>query len=288
MPDGDLISGRELEYAGLVRTARRVATELVAVPRPAELSGRGAFILRHAEHLAASGGTEAGEDLNSGVAVECLELLAESWPRVMGGDATGETIFLFRPDLWARLMVEWPMGAYAQLAAEFLVESGELGGRVLELGAGIGGTTRRLTAHLGDGFVRTDLNAGLLRLCPAPGATAQYDFNEPGEWRDLDVVFAVNAVHCARDPGRTLGYLAEMLRPGGWCVLAEGSPATRDGLPWALTYFFGLFDGWWDVGGFRPRSDWLADLRAAGFAKVGTAPLRAGDHDLGGLVWGRR
>jgi hypothetical protein len=118
------------------------------------------------------------------------------------------------------------------------------------------------------------------------GTVERYDFNEPGNWRDRDTIFAVNALHCARDKVATLGYLREMLREGGALVLGEGRPYTDAGrTPWALNAFFGLFRGWWDIGGFVSRESWLAALREAGFTKIGFAVRRAGAHDLGGVIW---
>ena len=89
----------------------------------------------------------------------------------------------------------------------------------------------------------------LLKRQKIAGTVERYDFNEPGRWRDLDTIFAVNALHCAKDKAATLRHLREMLRQGGALVLGEGRPHTdARGTPWALNAFFGLFRGWWDVG----------------------------------------
>ena len=51
-------------------------------------------------------------------------------------------------------------------------------------------------------------------------------------------------------------------------VLGEGRPHTDDRwTPWALNPFFGLFRGWWDIGGFVPRESWLAAFKQAGFSR---------------------
>jgi hypothetical protein len=99
-------------------------------------------------------------------------------------------------------------------------------------------------------------------------------------------MFAVNALHCARDKTATLSHLHAMLREGGTLVLGEGQPRTdARATPWALNPFFGLFRGWWDVGGFLSRREWLRALRDARFTQVGFAARRAGAHDLGGVIW---
>ena len=113
------------------------------------------------------------------------------------------------------------------------------------------------------GSFARDLQPFLLKRQRIAGTVERYDFNEPGTWRDLDTIFAVNALHCAKDKLATLRHLREMLRPGGALVLGEGRPYTdARGTPWALNTFFGLFRGWWDIGGFVSRDDWLAALRA--------------------------
>jgi len=120
-----------------------------------------------------------------------------------------------------------------------------------------------------------------------PGKIARYDFNGPGTWTGLDCIFAVNALHCAAEPLVTLGHLRQMIKPGGRLVLVEGAnPTTDAGTPWALNHLFGLFDGWWDVGGFRSLSIWKEDLKSAGFADVECQPYRAGGYRLGGIVCG--
>jgi hypothetical protein len=99
----------------------------------------------------------------------------------------------------------------------------------------------------------------------------------------------VNALHCAKDKVVSLRHLFDMMRPGGVLVLGEGRPYTdQTGTPWALNLFFGLFRGWWDIGGFVAREDWFATLREAGFSQPGFAARRAGAHDLGGIIWAVR
>jgi hypothetical protein len=116
-----------------------------------------------------------------------------------------------------------------------------------------------------------------------------FDCEPPTELTGFDVIVGTNAVHCAADKLRTLGALRSMLSDGGVLLLAEGSnPTTTAGTPWALDAFFCAFDGWWDRGGFLTRWEWLSLLERAGFGRLGYSVLRAGRHDLGGVVWGSR
>ena len=276
-------------YEELLGQSRGVALELLASTEETALERRAAFIHRHARELAANTANLAPLPLGESIGAEALRIVRDSWSAVVSGKKSGEAIVKWKPRFWERLMTEWPMGAYAELAAAHLKSHRDLrGARVLELGAGVGNTSRLIAEDAGEGYLRTDLHPGQLQRCSAPGAIARYDFNGPGEWRDLDIVFAVNALHCASSIERSLGCAYEMLRPGGLLLLAEGEPRTTETLPWALTYFFGLFDGWWNVGGFRARTEWREALQATGFVGLGAEPMRAGEHDLGGLVWGRK
>jgi hypothetical protein len=231
---------------------------------------------------------EPGEAGNTvpGAIFECLTRLLAVWPDIAARRIEGEQVFSGDPGLWKRAMTEWPMGGFARMAADFMIEHELLGGNVVELGAGVGSCSAMVAGHVTDKFIRTDLQPFLLKRQRIAGSVERYDFNEPGRWRDLDTIFSVNALHCARDKIATLRHLFEMLREGGVVVLSEGRPHTDDRrTPWALNPFFGLFRGWWDIGGFVPRERWLEAFKLVGFSSAGYAVRRAGDHDLGGVIW---
>ncbi|WP_434381861.1 class I adenylate-forming enzyme family protein [Melittangium boletus] len=80
--------------------------------------------------------------------------------------------------------------------------------------------------------------------------------------------------------------LAERLReahPGAKVSSHLPAITTADGCPWAL----GPLLSFMESPNHEPESRWhgLARLREAGFAVVGCALLRAGRHDLGGVLW---
>jgi long-chain acyl-CoA synthetase len=196
------------------------------------------------------------------------------------------------PGLWGRLMGEWPMGDYADMMGAHLTTRLDLSGRVLELGAGTGRTSRLLDGRAGDGYTRSDQHLSL--LLPGPGTPVAVNFDEAvpapldhpaAGW---DVIFATNALHCAADRPAAISRITAALAPGGSLVLAEGNPEPAPGRPWALNLLFGVLPGWYDRGGFRPRWEWLTLMTAAGLTNPGYAQLRAGHHDLGGLVWAER
>ena len=223
----------------------------------------------------------------SGAAFEALDKLLEDWPQLCSGSTTGELAYAQSGDLWERLMNEPPMGTYARLTAAFLADRIRSGDKVVELGAGVGNASRLLTLPDEVVYIRSDKNPLLLKQSNLPGTPVRYDFDRPPSIADVDIVFAVNTLHCAADPRRTLSYIKQMLRPGGVLMLAEGEPRPKDGRRWPLDVLFCQFRGWWDRGGFRTRSTWMDDLCAEGYRDVGYQRLLAGASDLGGLVWAR-
>ncbi|WP_233560151.1 type I polyketide synthase [Teichococcus wenyumeiae] len=162
--------------------------------------------------------------------------------------------------------------------------------RILEVGAGTGATShyvlRRLDAARVD-YVFTDVSP--LFLARARGKFAAWpgmDYRlldierdpaeqgiEPGS---VDLVIAANVLHATRDLSETLAHVRRMLRPGGHLALLEVNEPT---VPVDLT--FGLLEGWWRFSdtALRPaypllsRRQWLALLRAQGFATAAAAPL---------------
>ena len=186
-------------------------------------------------------------------------------------------------------MSEWPMGGFARMTADFMIARDLLGGDVLELGAGVGSCSALVAAHVSDRFVRTDLQPFLLKRQKIAGTVERYDFNEPGPWRELDTIFAVNALHCAQDKVATLRHLFAMLRPGGMLVLGEGRPYTdANGTPVGAQPFLRAVPRL--VGHRRLRSarGLVRRPRASGLSDIGFAARRAGAHDLGGIIWARR
>jgi len=273
-------------YADLLNKARSVA-ESIATRGIAPQTGSAKYIFEQSKALTkALPAPESVLGADAGPAYEVLELLEKNWPELARGETTGEWLILRKAGLWVNLMQGWPMNTYARMTAKFLEDRGLLGDKaILELGAGVGSTTRLISDRVGERYVRTDLFPQLLAKTKAPGTIARYDFNQPGSWRDLDAIFAVKALHCARDKKATLRYLYEMLAPGGTLVVGEGVPLTAGEIPWALDMCFGMFDGWWDVGGLLTRGQWLEHFEEVGFKDSGFSVLRSKQHDLGGIVW---
>ncbi len=160
--------------------------------------------------------------------------------------------------------------------------------RVLEIGAGTGGTTASLLPRLPAGrtrYVFTDVSKIFLdraREVFAPWTFVEYRLfdleQEPAaqgvEAATFDVIVAANAVHATRDLRAALRHLHSMLAPGGTLLLVE---STRHHAWFDMTT--GLIEGWqrFDDGlrGDNPLLEpwqWAAALTQAGFTGVGAWP----------------
>jgi len=164
--------------------------------------------------------------------------------------------------------------------------------RVLELGAGTGGTTSHVLPSLPRDraeYVFTDVSTAFLTR--AREKFAAYPFvryalldveggvEEQGfEAHAYDVVLAANVLHASRDLRRSLRLAARLLAPGGTLVLFEVTARQR----W-VDSTFGLTEGWWrfDDADLRPShpllspSQWRGALQDAGF--TGGLSLPPGD-----------
>lgn len=280
-------------YADLIRVAAAVCRRIVADPPGEEDAPAAQRVWRVASDFLARCGApsdpSAALRTDGRAPIRALWKLADDWPDLRAGRLTGETAFAGEPGLWNRLMTEPPMGRFATSTASFVNRAVSAGDTLVELGAGVGVTSALLRLPPDVVYHRTDLNPFLLRRPDLPGIPGRYDFDEPCPVRDANMIFSVNALHCARVPTRTLSYLREALRDGGRLVFAEGSPASDpNGLPSVMDMVFSQFSGWWDRSGFRSREHWLADLATAGFRDVGHDRIVAGRHVLGGLFWASR
>ncbi|WP_286131856.1 nocobactin polyketide synthase NbtC [Mycobacterium sp. IS-1556] len=181
-----------------------------------------------------------------------------------------------------------------------LAEAGHSPVQILELGAGVGGMTDDLVAALTGLPVQyrfTDvstffLNAARQRYAKHPWMQfAIVDLNDDlSRQPACDIVVAANVVHNARDVGRTLREIHDLLRPGGAVVFIEVCKANCSFM--TSVYFLmspaadqpqvGLTDV--RAGTDRillTRAEWHRELTASGLTPVLTLP--AADHPLAPL-----
>lgn len=171
--------------------------------------------------------------------------------------------------------------------------------RILEVGAGTGGTTAGLLRALGrrarhvreycyTDVSRAFINHGARRFGSEHSflTTAILDIERPLDEQDVaaeryDVVVATNVLHATRDMRRTLAQCHALLRPNGILLINEmigGSPY--------LHLTFGLLEGWWryeddplrieGCPGMLPET-WATVLQESGFRRV-AFPARDKHH----------
>lgn len=160
--------------------------------------------------------------------------------------------------------------------------------KILEVGAGTGGTTRAVLSAVGEHFTSymfTDISAGFFE--PAKAKFSQcagklsfkmlniekdpvdQGFDEGG----YDMVIASNALHATRSLKETVSNCRRLLRPGGYLVLLE---ITTDHLP--IQMIMGTLPGWFlgvDEGRvWAPTLSipaWDTLLKETGFSGVDTS-----------------
>lgn len=161
--------------------------------------------------------------------------------------------------------------------------------RILEIGAGTGGTTTYVLPALSAGpvdYTFTDVSPLFLERAQEtfgsrPGfRTALLDIERhPTEQGfaagTFDLVIAANVLHATVDLARAVDHARAMLRPGGWLCLIEGVAPER----W-VDLTFGLTDGWWRFTDHELRTSyplisvpqWETVLREHGFTSPVAVP----------------
>ena len=161
--------------------------------------------------------------------------------------------------------------------------------RVLEIGAGTGGTTSYVLPRLDPDkvdYTFTDISPLFLER-----AAAQFDFYPSLQCRLLDierdpaaqgfarahydVVIAANVLHATADLRQTLAHVRGLLAPDGLLFLLEGVAPER----W-VDLTFGMTPGWWRFTDAALRPDyplidtprWLELLEAEGFGEPAAVP----------------
>ncbi len=165
--------------------------------------------------------------------------------------------------------------------------------RVLEIGAGTGGTTSHvLPVFPADQVEYTFTDISQLFLTKAAKKFGDYPFVEYRtldvggdlqaqgfDFHHFDMIVAANVLHATPKLRETFANVKKLLAPGGALVLLEGTERRRFG---DLTV--GLTDGWWafDDGELRPdyallsHEKWLSFLAEEGFENIISLP----DGDL--------
>lgn len=252
------------------RSGRR--WRVIAAPRPASLDVEG-LIARHPA-LAA----EITVLARCGMALDKV-LTGETDPLTLlfGGEDAGAGSFYTGSGYadTVNALVESAIGALARS----LDPTRPI--RVVEVGAGTGGTTRAALKALDARPVIYDFTD----ISPAFLAAARQAFQKEGfrtrrldieadptqqdfEAGSADIVIAANVLHATADIAQSLEHARKLLAPGGMLLLVESTQARR----W-VDIVFGLTKGWWRFQDTRLRpahpllsgESWADVLREAGF-----------------------
>ena len=268
---------RYLETKGLVEKHDEITSHRTAKP----LSTRSTADL-HAEMLERfpkhSSETKLLHTTASRLA-ECLSGAADPLG-LMFGDATAralmEDVYTNAPMFKTRTLL---LADYLSSTVERLGNSRKL--RILELGAGTGGTTKNVIRKLAENnnaasfsYTFTDLSSSLVGT--ARRKLAKWPFMEyavldiekdpaPEFTNAFDIIVSTNCIHATKDLVHSTTNIRKMLRPDGVLCLVE---LTRN-LSW-FDLVFGLLEGWWLFNDGREHAladerQWGRCLNAAGF-----------------------
>ncbi|MEZ4727508.1 MAG: SDR family NAD(P)-dependent oxidoreductase [Caldilineaceae bacterium] len=219
--------------------------------------------------------TRCGEKLS-----EVLRGLQEPLDLLFPGGDTSDTNRLYTESPTAKVM-----NTLVQQVVEQAVQKlpASRGLRIVEIGAGTGGTTAGLLPHLPAAqtdYLFTDISPAF--LTKAQERFASYAFiryqplnleQAPADQgfarHQADLILAANVLHATKDLTATLAHVRQLLQPGGQLVLMEGSRRSR-----LIDLTFGLTDGWWRFADTRTdhplltADQWQTLLAANGFQAV--------------------
>jgi thioester reductase-like protein len=240
-----------------------------------EILERHGSVAREGEHVRVIGSAEDPTRLREELLtrfpemtpyLRLLDTCLDAYPETLRGERAATAVLFPNASLELTSAIYRGSRAYGfanDLVARFLASavqaraaSGRRPFRILEVGAGTGGTSRtvletlaRLGAELEVHY--TDISGGFVAHGRETFSQA-YPFTRfrildlekdplaqgftPGSF---DAVFSANAVHAVADVGEALGRIKQLLVPGGLLVLSEATTNTE-----ALALTFGLLDGW--------------------------------------------
>ena len=168
--------------------------------------------------------------------------------------------------------------------------------RILEIGAGTGGTTARVVPILPSDqteYEYTDIS--YLFLSKAKQKFKQYPFvncrlldieksldNQGFKPHHYDLIIAANVLHATADLQQTLSQVKQLLAPQGLIILLEGTKPQR-----FADLIVGLTEGWWKFSDrdlrpsypLIPKEKWLSLLSKVGFTSATAIGSEESDSD---------
>lgn len=206
--------------------------------------------------LALQAGDVPEIDQSLSIEQELITNVGSALPQILSGQL--DPLSVLFPDgdsdlltgLYATAPFGRGIGDWVESTTRSLIDAGA--SRVIEVGAGTGATTTRITPYLPahGAYQFTDVSPMFLaaahqKFDGTPGFSATlFDAdrppNEQGIEGGYDLVLAVNALHATQDIETSLRHMRALLRPGGHLLLGEVT-----GAPGWLDLVFGTLDGWW-------------------------------------------
>jgi acyl transferase domain-containing protein/thioester reductase-like protein/acyl carrier protein/SAM-dependent methyltransferase len=193
-------------------------------------------------------------------------------------------------ELVSGLYAEWPINRllYKQmedflgrLASRIDIHDGPI--KILEMGAGTGGTTRWLLPLLAS--LNLSVEYTFTDLAPSFVAAARKKFSKQYPFmkfrtHDIEktpaddligtqhIIIASNAIHATHSLSESAKNIRKALRPDGFLMMVE-----MTGTLYWVDIIFGLFEGWWYFDDGRTHavtheSRWERDLQAVGYGHV--------------------
>ncbi|KAK8011618.1 6-methylsalicylic acid synthase [Apiospora arundinis] len=165
--------------------------------------------------------------------------------------------------------------------------------RILEIGAGFGGTSRRLlealeTTGIQVEYTFTDIAPTLINRASKTFAhvrgmtfkTLDIEKAPPAALCGrYDIVLGTNCIHATSDRTRSIRHIKDLLHPGGYMVLSE----VTEIVDW-YDIVYGLLEGWWlakeGIYPLQPPESWVQCFRDAGFARENVMVSDGPSRDL--------
>ncbi|KAI0141207.1 BcPKS16, polyketide synthase [Xylariaceae sp. FL1272] len=167
--------------------------------------------------------------------------------------------------------------------------------RIIEIGAGFGGTSKHLISKIQ--LLGMDLEYCFTDISHTLVARASKEFikprpNDSFEFQTLDIeadppdhltqrfdiCLSVNCIHATRDKTHAIGNMKKLIRPNGYVIFME----TTAVIDWH-DVVWGLLDGWWQAPDksypLHPPQYWMKRLAEAGFDATYSNTLSA-DLDI--------
>lgn len=219
--------------------------------------------------------------------------------QVLFGSEEGRTLmanFYAKSPLFSTILQQWA-AFFENIGSKWPKKGGPL--RILEVGAGTGGTTFKIVpvlARLGIPVVYTMSDIGSSFLSAAQKKLAEYPFveyrvvdieKEPDEELrgSQHIVIGSNVFHATRDLSVSLANVHKMLRPDGFVMMHELTTQ----MLWA-DVAFGLISGWWAFEDGREHAlqspqEWEKVLQSVGFGHVGWNEGTRPESRIQNLIW---